>query len=92
VRRPAAVLGLLLVAGCAYLNGVYNARQAEKRGDRHARAGRVAQAIAAYESTATQAETLLVRHVGTDWVREARYLAGRGWALSGHCDRAIPHL
>lgn len=92
MRRPAAVLGLLLVAGCAYLNGVYNARQAEKRGDRHARAGRVAQAVAAYESTATQAETLLVRHVGTDWVREARYLAGRGWALSGHCDRAIPHL
>ena len=90
--RPAAVIGLALIAGCAYLNGVYNARQAEKRGDRHARAGRATQAVAAYESTATQAETLLVQQVGTDWVHEARYLAGRGWALSGHCDRAIPHL
>ncbi len=92
MRRHAAALGLLLATGCAYFNGIYNARQAEKRGDRLSRSGRLALAAAVYESTAVKAESVLAHHADSKWADDARYLAGRGWALAGACDRARPHL
>ena len=92
MKRVAPLLLLLAVSGCAYLNGVYNARQAEKRGDSMLRRGRDAEAAVYFATVAEKAETVLVRHGDSKWADDARYLAGRGWARSGRCDRAIPHL
>ena len=92
MRRLAAVLLLGAVTGCAYFNGVYNARQAEKRGDTALRKGRDGEAASYFQTAAEKAETVLVRHGDSKWVDEARLLAGRGWARSGQCTRAVPHL
>jgi hypothetical protein len=80
------------VAGCAYFNGIYNARAAERAADRAARAGRDALATSKYAQAAVTAETVLVRHRKSRWRTEALYLAGRGAALSDQCDRALIHL
>ena len=92
MRRLAALLLVLTVTGCAYFNGVYNARQAEKRGDAALRRGRDGEAATYFATVAEKAETVLVRHGRSKWADDARLLAGRGWARSGQCGRAVPHL
>jgi hypothetical protein len=92
VKRFATLLLVLAVTGCAYFNGVYNARQAEKRGDTALRRGRDGEAATYFAMMAEKAETVLVRHGDSKWADDARYLAGRGWARAGHCARAVPHL
>ncbi len=92
MRRTAPLLALTLVAGCAYFNGIYNARQAEKRGDKESDRGREAAAAGFYGTAAAKAETVLVRHSKSGWADDALFLAGRGWALSNQCDRAVPRL
>jgi hypothetical protein len=92
VKRLGLLLLILSTASCAYFNGVYNARQAEKRGDSMLRRGRDAEASTHFAIVAEKAETVLVRHGDSKWADEARLLAGRGWARAGQCSRAIPHL
>jgi hypothetical protein len=92
LRRLAPLLLVLAATGCAYFNGVYNARQAEKRGDALLRRGRDAEAASYFATVAEKAETVLVRHGDSKWAADARYLAGRGWALAGQCERGVPHL
>lgn len=92
MRRFAPLVLVLAVSGCAYFNGVYNARQAEKRADAALRRGRDAEAAGYFTTVAQKAETVLVRHGDSKWADDARYLAGRGWARAGRCAQAIPHL
>lgn len=87
-----AILLPALLAGCAYYNGVYNARRAAARGDRAASEGRPAAAESAYAASAASAEGVLSRHPKSKWADEARFLAGRGAAMMGDCPRAIGHL
>ena len=90
--RGVPLLFLLATGGCAYYNGIYNARAAERAADRAARAGQESAAVAAYATVAAKAETVLVRHGKSRWRTEALYLAGRGLALSGQCDPAMVRL
>ena len=92
MKRTALLLALTLVAGCAYFNGIYNARQAEKRGDKESERGREGAAVGFYGTAAAKAETVLVRHSKSGWANDALFLAGRGWALSNQCERAVPRL
>ena len=90
-RRLAPSL-LLALTGCAYFNGIYNARDAARDAERHERAGREAEARAAWLRSAASAESVLVRHADDRWSVEALFLAGRGLALGARCDRALPLL
>lgn len=92
MRRFGALLLIVAATGCAYFNGVYNARQAEKRGDAALRKGRDGEAASYFATVAEKAETVLVRHGDSKWADDARLLAGRGWARAGQCSRAVPHL
>lgn len=92
MKRLLTLLLVLAVTGCAYFNGVYNARQAEKRGDAALRRGHDGEAASYFAIVAEKAETVLVRHGDSKWADEARLLAGRGWARAGQCSRAVPHL
>ena len=94
-RRLARALPLLLLLGlsaCAYFNGIYNAREAQRHADKQTRRGRDAQAAGHYANMAQKAETVLARFPKSRWRREALFLAGRGHALAGQCDRALPRL
>ena len=92
MRRAFPLLLLLATGGCAYFNGIYNARSAERAADRAARAGQEAAAASSYALAAATAETVLVRHGRSKWRNEALYLAGRGLAFSGQCEPAIQRL
>ena len=94
-RRLVRALPLLLLTGlsaCAYFNGIYNAREAQRHADKRARRGRDAEAAGHYAQMAQKAETVLARFPKSRWRGEALYLAGRGHALAGACDQAVPRL
>lgn len=87
-RRVAALvaLGMMLSGtGCAYYNGVYNARQAIRRADALHLAGRDDSATTLYARAAEAAESVLRKRNADAWRAEALLLAGRGHALSGEC-------
>lgn len=92
MKRLATILLVIAVSGCAYFNGIYNARRAERRADSALRKGRDGEAATYFATVAEKAETVLVRHGGSKWADDARFLAGRGWARAGRCERAVPHL
>ena len=90
--RKAAVAVLLLATGCAYFNGVYNARRADREGQRALASGNDSVAAQSFELAAAAAETVLSRHADSRWGTEALYLAGRGLAFTGRCGAALTRL
>ena len=78
--------------GCVYYNGVYNAKAAAHRGDLQLRADAEGEASTQFQRSAEKAESVLARHPKSAWRVRALYLAGRGAAFSGQCDRALPRL
>ena len=93
IRLRSSVLGLLLLlSGCAYYNGLYNAKVETRAADRLSRQGRDAEAMSRYATAAAKAETVLVRYPKSRWRPQALTLAGRTLALSGDCLTARPRL
>ena len=92
LRALAPLASLLVLGGCAYFNGVYNAKEAARHADKEARAGREGQAQGQYRVAAEKAETVLVRYPKSRWRADALYLAGRGHAFSGQCNLGVPRL
>lgn len=90
--KRAAVAALVVATGCAYYNGVYNARRADRDGQRALAAGNDSAAAQSFELAAAAAETVLSRHADSRWGAEALYLAGRGLAFSGRCGPALARL
>ncbi len=76
---------MVVGGGCAYYNGVYNARQAMRRGDALRVVGRDDSAGVLYARAAEAAESVLRKRNADAWRAEALLLAGRGHALSGDC-------
>lgn len=83
-----ACLGL----GCAYYNGVYNARRADRAAERALLAGDDSAATKNFALAAAAAETVLARYPRSRWATEALYLAGRGLAFTGSCGAALTRL
>jgi tetratricopeptide (TPR) repeat protein len=92
MMRLVPLLALLPLAGCAYFNGIYNARQAERKGDALRRSGRTAEAESVYAIAAAKAESVLVRYPHSRWRGDALFIAGWSWAMASRCSRAEPHL
>ncbi|HYV98240.1 MAG TPA: hypothetical protein VE967_12340 [Gemmatimonadaceae bacterium] len=93
MRGRWAPILLLAIGGCAYYNGVYNAKAAAARADRRTRRGDSYGAQQGYDTSAAKAETVLARHPKSRWRNEALYLAGRGLALKGNdCARGMRRL
>lgn len=85
-------LVLICASGCAYYNGVYNAKAAARTADRQFVRGEGYLAAQSYLLSAAKAETVLARHPRTRWRPEALYVAGRGFALAGECGRGLIRL
>ncbi len=83
---------LILLASCAYFNGIYNAKEASRRAEKQLRAGKDGEAAASYASAAIKAETVLARYPKSRWSSEALYVAGVGEAMSDQCPLAIGRL
>lgn len=82
----------VLLSGCVYYNGVYNAKAAARTGDARLRRGDESDATQFFQLSAAKAETVLVRYPKSAWRTRALYLAGRGAALAGQCEPALIRL
>src|SRR5690606_38340960 len=83
---------LLLLSGCAYYNGVYNAERASRSGDRQWARGEYLTEADSYRVAAIHAETVLARFEKSRWRAQALYLAARSAALSNDCATARRRL
>ncbi|MFN8647277.1 MAG: hypothetical protein U0104_10960 [Gemmatimonadales bacterium] len=93
MRRRAWLLPLLLLgAGCAYYNGMYNAKRLAGRARKAEREGRTFDASSLWGQVAVKAESMLVRHPGSKWDDEARLLQGTAQARLKDCVGALPLL
>ena len=72
--------GLGARAGCAYYNGMYNARRSERAALRLERQGRAAEATDQWQRAVAHAETLATRHPRSRWAVDALLLSARGHA------------
>jgi tetratricopeptide (TPR) repeat protein len=97
MTRIAALRSLLSVlclagAGCAYYNGLYNAKDLARRAERASERGREFEARSLWGQVAVKAETVLVRFPRSKHADEARFLLGRSLERTGECRRAVPPL
>lgn len=86
------VVGAALLTGCAYYNGLYNAKDLARRAEKTERQGRTGDAQGLWDQVAVRAETVVVRHPHSKWTAEARFLQGKALERTGHCDRAVEPL
>ncbi len=92
-RAAALFLGACIASsGCVYYNGIYNAKAAARQGDALLRGANDGEASVQFQLSAARAETVLVRYPKSQWRTRALYLAGRGAAFSGQCERALTQL
>jgi hypothetical protein len=89
-----ALFAVLCVAGtgCAYYNGLYNAKDLARRAERAAERGREFEARSLWGQVAVKAETVLVRFPRSKHADEARFLLGRSLERTGECRRAVTPL
>ncbi|MGQ0713320.1 MAG: hypothetical protein ACT4PJ_06260 [Gemmatimonadaceae bacterium] len=92
MRGARALLILAGAAGCAYYNGLYNARGLVKRAESAVRDGRDSAAIAAWREAAAKADTVATRYPNSRWTDDALLLAGVSAALSGNCSHGLERL
>ena len=93
MRRAAWLLPLLLLgAGCAYYNGMYNAKRLAGRARKAEREGRTFEASSFWGQVSIKAESVLVRHPDSKWSDEARLLRGTALERLRDCDGALPLL
>jgi tetratricopeptide (TPR) repeat protein len=75
--RALACAAALAVGGCAYFNGMYNAKHYQGQAEASDRAGRTGEARERWQQAAQHAESLTVRHPKSRWVEEALLIRGR---------------
>jgi tetratricopeptide (TPR) repeat protein len=87
-----AALLLLLTCGCAYYNGMYNAKHLAHDARKAEREGRVAEANNLWGQVELKAESVVVHHPTSRWSDEARLLQGTALVKLGNCDGALRPL
>ena len=92
MRGARALLALLGAAGCAYYNGLYNARGLVDRAESAVRDGRDSVAIAAWREAASKADTVVTRYPRSKWTDDALLVAGVASAFAGNCAHALDRL
>jgi hypothetical protein len=83
---------LLVGAGCAYYNGMYNAKRLAGRAQKAEREGRTIEATSLWGQVAIKAESAAVRHPDKRWADEARLLYGTALVRLRNCPRALGPL
>jgi len=91
-RLVLAVLLALVTGGCAYYNGMYNAKRLAGQAQKAERQGRNFEASSLWGQVSVKAESLLVRHPHSRWAEEARLLQGTAYSKLRDCERALPPL
>ncbi|HJR17671.1 MAG TPA: hypothetical protein VJ808_12515, partial [Gemmatimonadales bacterium] len=89
---PLTTLAVLLLAGCVYYNGMYNANRLANSARKAEQEGRTFQANNLWGQVATKAESVMVRHPTSKYAEEAAILRGLALARLGQCEQALAPL
>lgn len=90
--RAAATLAALVLAGCAYYNGLWSAKRLAGDARKLEERGLIPEARQNWGLAAAKAETALVHYPHSRWADEALVLQGEGLARSGACETAMEPL
>ncbi|HEX9633537.1 MAG TPA: hypothetical protein VGA02_13840 [Gemmatimonadales bacterium] len=82
----------VLLSGCAYYNGLYNANRLAREAERAERDGRTGEARSLWSQAAVKAESVVSRHPRSRYRDDALYLQGRALQGAGSCSHALPPL
>ena len=86
------ILFTVLLGGCVYYNGMYNANRLARSAQKAEREGRTFDATSLWGQVATKAESVIVRHPTSKYAEEANLLRGVALARMGQCDEALGPL
>lgn len=86
-----AAIGVL-VAGCAYYNGLFNANRLAKEARRAEREGRTSEARSLWSRAAVKAESVATRYPKSKYRDDALVLQGLALAQIGACSQAVAAL
>ncbi|MBW8839659.1 MAG: hypothetical protein JF602_07390 [Gemmatimonadetes bacterium] len=92
LRAVTGGLGLLLLGGCVYYNGMYNAKRLAGSARSAERDGRTFEATNYWGQVITRADTLVARHPNSKYVDEALMLKGTALSRLGQCTNAMGPL
>jgi GGDEF domain-containing protein len=92
VKHRAVAATALLLAGCAYYNGLYNANRLAREAERAERDGRTGEARSLWSQAAVKAESVVSRHPKSRYRDDALYLQGRAFERVGSCSQALHPL
>lgn len=92
-RLPWSLLVLvLLLPGCAYYNGMYNANRLAHEAEKAEREGRTFDAASLWGQVGVKADTMLARHGTSKWADDAKLLRGKSYQRLGDCNSAVTVL
>jgi hypothetical protein len=91
-RVWAVLLGVALLGGCAYYNGMYNANRLAKSARKAERDGRTFEANNLWGQVVTRAESVVVHHPRSKFAAQASVLRGVGLSRLGDCPTALAPL
>ena len=72
-----SVVGALLLTGCVYYNGVYNAKHFAKQAEHSERLGRTSEAADRWRIAAIHAESVVTRHPRSRWADDAMLIRAK---------------
>jgi tetratricopeptide (TPR) repeat protein len=90
--RLLRVAGLILLGGCVYYNGMYNANRLAKSARKAEREGRPFEAQGLWGQVVTRADSLVLRHPRSKYAGQAMVLRGLALARLNQCPEAIGPL
>jgi hypothetical protein len=90
--RVLAGLTLLLLSGCVYYNGMYNANRLARSARKAEREGRTFEASNLWGQVVTRAESVSVRHPDSKYADQAAVLRGVALTRLGQCGPAVAPL
>jgi hypothetical protein len=82
----------MMLGGCVYYNGMYNANRLANSARKAEREGRTFEANNLWGQVATKAESVVVRHPSSKYADEAAILRGLALARLGQCEQALAPL
>jgi tetratricopeptide (TPR) repeat protein len=89
-RRSTAACALLLLAGCTYFNGMYNARRLAGDATRADQKGRTFEANRLWGLAGIKAESVIVQHPKSKYMPEAMAIRATSFERANDCAAAIP--
>ncbi len=92
MKRGALLLLLLVLTGCVYYNGMYNANRLAKRAQKAQAKGRTFEAQSYWAQAEVRADTVIARHPESSWADDAQLIRGEAMVARQDCPTAVPAL